>query len=124
MVFEEIVEKSFSYYDTSINEGENFYHAFCMGILYNGSNNFDIKSNRESGYGRYDLILTPKNNSCKYAYIIEFKVIENNNFDKTIKSAFKQINSKKYDIEFKDKYNVTKIVIVFKRKEIKIEIKK
>lgn len=122
--FTRIVEQSFSYYDVGINQGENFYHAFCMGLLYSGLNNFEIKSNRESGYGRYDLVLTPKNNSCKYAYIIEFKAIENDNFNRTLRNAIKQINEKKYDDEFKNIYNVTKIVIVFKRKEIKIEIRR
>ena len=69
--FKMIVEESFSYYDINIKHGENFYHAFVMGLLYSGSNNFIIKSNRESGYGRYDLILKPKNKDIKYAYIIE-----------------------------------------------------
>ena len=122
--FKKIVLTSFSYYDVDINQGENFYHAFCMGLLYSGSNYFDIKSNRESGFGRYDLIITPKNNSCNYAYIIEFKAIELDNFNRTIKKALKQINEKKYDSEFKGKYKVTKIAIVFKGKELKIEIRK
>lgn len=94
-----------------------------MGLLYGSTNYFNIKSNRESGIGRFDLVLTPKNNSCEFAYIIEFKVIENNNFDKTLKEAFKQIEEKKYDTEFKDLYKVNKIAIVFKGKELKIEIK-
>ena len=119
-----IVETSFSYYDVGINNGENFYHAFCMGLLYSGLKNFNIKSNRESGFGRYDLIITPKPNCGKYAYIVEFKAIENNSFDKTIKNAFRQIQDRKYDVEFKEEYDLTKIVIVFKGKELKIEIKK
>ena len=48
-VFSKIVEESFSYYDVDINNGENFYHAFVMGLLYSGSNNFKITSNREAG---------------------------------------------------------------------------
>ena len=61
--FTKIVLESFSYYDVGINQGENFYHAFCMGLFYSGLQNFNIKSNREAGYGRYDLLISPKNNS-------------------------------------------------------------
>ena len=122
--FKDVVLKSFSYYDVPNNDsGENFYHAFVMGLLYSGSNNFNITSNRESGYGRYDLILEPKNNSCNYAYVIEFKAIEENDFDKTLEKAFKQIDEKKYCENIKE-YDVTKIVIVFKGKEIRIETRK
>ena len=122
--FKMIVEESFSYYDVPNNDsGENFYHAFVMGLLYSGSNNFIIKSNRESGYGRYDLILKPKNKDIKYAYIIEFKAIENGNFEETVEKAFKQIEDKNYVAEVKD-YDVTKIVIVFKGKECRIETRK
>ena len=121
-IFTRIVEESFSYYDVDVNNGENFYHAFVMGLLYSNNNNFKITSNRESGYGRYDLLLKPINNSCNNAYIVEFKSIENNNFDETIEKAFKQIEDKKYEVEISE-YNITKIVIVFKYKEVKIEIR-
>ena len=121
--FKRIVLESFSYYDVNVKHGENFYHAFVMGLLYSGSVNFSITSNRESGYGRYDLLLKPKNNSCHYAYIIEFKAIEENDFDNTMEKAFKQIEDKNYQEEIKE-YDVTKIVIVFKGKEIRIETRK
>ena len=121
--FEEIVLNSFSYYDVSVNNGENFYHAFIMGLLYSNSSKFKITSNREAGCGRYDLLLKPINDSCNNAYIIEFKSIEKNDFDKTIEEAFNQIELKRYDTGL-DGYNVTKIVIVFKGKKVKIEIRK
>ena len=119
---EKIVEESFSYYDVDRRYGENFYHAFVMGLLYSSNSNFKITSNREAGFGRYDLLLKPINDSCNYAYIIEFKSIEKDNFDETIDKAFKQIEEKNYEAEIKE-YNVTKIVVVFKYKEIKIEIR-
>ena len=119
--FKNVVIKSFSYYDVPNNDsGENFYHAFVMGLLYSSNNLFSITSNRESGFGRYDLVLKPKNDSCRYAYVIEFKAISNNDFDKTIKDAFEQIDEKNY-IESIKEYDVTKIVIVFKGKDIRIE---
>ena len=118
-----IVEESFIYYDINIIHGENFYHAFVMGLLYSGSNNFIIKSNRESRYGRYDLILKPRNEDIKYAYIIEFKAVYEDTFEETVEKAFKQIEEKNYVAEVKD-YDVTKIVIVFKGKECLIETRK
>ena len=118
-----IVLDSFSYYDVAGRNGENFYHAFVMGLLYSSNSLFSITSNRESGFGRYDLVLKPKNNSCRYAYVIEFKAISNNDFDKTIEDAFKQIDEKNY-VESIKEYDVTKIVIVFKGKEIRIETRK
>ncbi len=116
--FTNIVEESFSYYDVpSTNNGENFYHAFTLGLLRSSSNDFEITSNRESGYGRYDLMLKPI--IGKYAYIIEFKVSDSD-FDKTISEAFKQIEDNHYDVSLKD-YDVTKMVIAFKGKKVKIE---
>ena len=120
---ERIVLGSFSYYDVAGINGENFYHAFVMGLLYSANDVFEITSNPESGYGRYDLLLEPKDGSCKYAYIIEFKSITDNDFSKTMEKAFKQIEEKKYANSFKD-YDFTKIVIVFKGKEIMIETRK
>ena len=116
--FKNIVEESFSYYDVpNTNNGENFYHAFTLGLLRSSSSEFEITSNRESGYGRYDLMLKPINS--KYAYIIEFKV-SGSDFDKTIEEGFKQIDEQKYDLSLKD-YNVIKMVIAFRGKKIKIE---
>ncbi len=117
--FKNIVEESFSYYDVPNNQdGENFYHAFTLGLLRSSQSNFEITSNRESGYGRYDLMLKPLNS--KYAYIIEFKLLRDNDFDKTIEEGFKQIEENKYELSLKD-YDVTKMVIAFKGKKVKIE---
>ncbi len=117
--FKNIVEESFSYYDVPNNhDGENFYHAFTLGLLRSSQSNFEITSNRESGYGRYDLMLKPINS--KYAYIIEFKLLRDNDFDKTIEDGFKQIEDNHYDVTLKD-YDVTKMVIAFKGKKVKIE---
>ena len=122
--FQDVVVKSFSYYDVPNNDsGENFYHAFVMGLLYSSNSLFEITSNRESGFGRYDLILKPKIEEIDHAYIIEFKAISNNDFDETIEKVFKQIEEKNYKEKIKE-YDVTKIVIVFKGKEIKMEIRK
>ncbi len=117
--FENVVIESFSYYDVpNNNNGENFYHAFAMGLLMSGSSNYEITSNRESGYGRYDLILKPFDKNVT-AYIIEFKVSDSD-FDNTIEEGFRQIDEMKYEVSLKD-YKIVKMVIAFKGKKLKIE---
>ncbi len=120
--FENIVIESFSYYDVpDNNNGENFYHAFTMGLLRSGCNNYEITSNRESGYGRYDLILKPFDKN-KTAYIIEFKVA-GSDFDKAIEDGFRQIDEMKYEVSLKG-YKIIKMVIAFKGKKLKFETRK
>ncbi|NJO02327.1 MAG: hypothetical protein HC880_12120 [Bacteroidia bacterium] len=50
----------FSYHDVPGYEPESFYHAFVLGLLVNLEERYEIKSNRESGTGRYDIMLIPK----------------------------------------------------------------
>ena len=90
-----------------------------MGLLYSSNNYYKITSNKESGYGRYDLILKPKRET-NYAYVIEFKLVKDNDFKKTIEEAFKQIEEKDYANAIKE-YEVTKVVIAFKGKKVMIE---
>ena len=118
--FKGIVEDSFSYYDLNKRYGESFYHAFAMGLLYSAADNFKIKSNRESGKGRYDLLLISRKNN--YAYIIEFKTAYDKSLDETLEDAFKQIDEMDYINEVKN-YEVTKIAVAFKRKDVKIDIR-
>jgi uncharacterized protein (UPF0305 family) len=62
---------------------------------------YDIKSNRESGFGRYDIMLIPKNKATDKAYIIEFKVKKQyeESLEEALKNALAQIKEKKYDQE-------------------------
>ena len=68
---------TFSYYDTANSEpeetSERFYHGFVLGMLIDLRKEYQILSNRESGYGRYDVMLVPKKEN-QNAYVIEFKV--------------------------------------------------
>ncbi len=123
--FKSIVQSGFSYYDVPKNQkGENFYHGFVMGLLYDSTNRvFDITSNRESGEGRYDLVLKPINNSTNNAYIIELKSATRFGFDKTIENSFSQIEKKGY-IESVKEFNVTEIAIAYIGKKIKIETRR
>jgi pyruvoyl-dependent arginine decarboxylase (PvlArgDC) len=87
---------------------------------------YTIKSNRESGYGRYDVMLIPKNKKER-GIIFEFKKVdkfEKENVEKAIESAKKQIIEKNYESEMKELEieNIIKIAVVFEGKNIEMEI--
>ena len=93
----------FSYFDTgkspSGQEPEKFYHGFVLGLLVDLQKDYNITSNRESGFGRYDVMLEPKNPIKDVGVIIEFKVINpkrENSLEETVVSALQQIEEKKY----------------------------
>ena len=83
-------------------EPERFYHGFVLGMVVNLSDTYEVKSNRESGYGRYDVMLEPKDRNGK-AFIFEFKVLnpyeEEKTLEDTLANAHKQIKEKKYESE-------------------------
>ena len=60
-IFKEFTVNSLSYFDTSGSEAEKVYHAFVLGLLLNLRDDYQVKSNRESGYGRYDIMIIPDN---------------------------------------------------------------
>lgn len=96
--------QSFSYFDTGKNpsgeETERFYHIFVLGLTVELSDRYVITSNRESGLGRYDVMLEPKKpvNGATYGIIIEFKVQNANEkeLSGTVKEALRQIDEKGY----------------------------
>ena len=105
----EITANIFSCFDVAGKEEsrirpENFYHGFVLGLMVDQSENYIITSNRESGYGRYDIMLEPKDKkSQKYpGIVIEFKVINSRkekSLEETVAAALKQIENKDYDTE-------------------------
>jgi hypothetical protein len=113
-----------SYNDVGINNSENFYHAFVLGLLVQLEDEYEVLSNRESGIGRYDVMLIPKNINNN-GIIIEFKSVrlsKNESLDELLDQALKQIVDKKYDTELKRKgvKNIIKWAIAFKGKEVKV----
>ena len=80
---------------------ENFYHGFVLGLMVELKDSYYITSNRESGYGRYDVMLEPMEQE-KPGFVLEFKV-QNKEAEATLKDtvavALKQIEDKKYDTE-------------------------
>ena len=79
---------------------ERFYHGFVLGLLVEVRDLYEIRSNRESGYGRYDVMLIPKTKEND-GIILEFKVKESEEktLEETVQTALAQIESKKYDAE-------------------------
>ena len=94
---------TFSYFDTgnspSEQEPERFYHGFVLGLMVELADRYNITSNRESGFGRYDVMLEPLSVGDT-AYILEFKVHdseEEKDLRDTVKAAHRQIEEKEYD---------------------------
>jgi len=111
-----------SYHDFS-NTPEKVYHALVLGMLVWLSNDYDIRSNRESGYGRFDILFKPKNLNNQ-GIIIEFKRIDNDeDSEKILNSALEQIHKKKYDVELKTAgvNHLLKIAVGFKGKEVHVK---
>ena len=88
-------------YASERNQPERFYHGFVLGMLVEIRDLYDVRSNRESGYGRYDVMLIPKNKTNN-AIILEFKVQEpdmEKTLEETVQAALEQIKEKNYDAE-------------------------
>ena len=124
--FRILVREMFSYMDVGENTAENFYHAFVLGMLVGLKDTYYVNSNRESGYGRYDIMLEPKEKSGN-SFIMEFKVaddLEDESIEEVIESAKKQIEEKGYESNLRERgyTNITKMVYAFKEKECKMEI--
>lgn len=95
---------TFSYFDTGKKpseqrEPERFYHGFVLGLLVDKADQYVVKSNRESGFGRYDVVMEPMEPTDP-AVIMEFKVYDKDdketNLEDTAKNALHQIEEKKY----------------------------
>ena len=102
----EVALSTFSFFDTGNkpshrNEPERFYHGFVLGLIVELKDKYHVFSNRESGFGRYDICLEPcdKNNP---AYILEFKVHDpddEKDLEATVKNALQQIEDNNYDAD-------------------------
>lgn len=96
-----LTSEMFSYFDTgnkpSAIEPERFYHGFVLGLMVELADRYVITSNRESGFGRYDVMLEPKR-AGDNAVILEFKVQEDDEKDlsDTVQEALRQICDKDY----------------------------
>ena len=125
--------KTISYFDSgnspSDEEPERFFHGLVLGLMVDQTENYIITSNRESGYGRYDIMLEPidKSNENQPGIVIEFKVInpkKEKTLEETVEAALNQIEDKEYDAELVKrgvkKENIHHYGFAFKGKKVLI----
>ena len=96
-----VTREMFSYFDTGKNpysEPERFYHGFVLGLMVELSDRYTVTPNRESGFGRYDVMLEPREISRDDAIILEFKVqdTKEKNLSDTVSEALRQIEERNY----------------------------
>lgn len=96
-----VTREMFSYFDTGKNpysEPDRFYHGFVLGLMVELSDRYTITSNRESGFGRYDVMLEPRDVSKDDAVILEFKVqgTKEKELSDSVSAALRQIEDKDY----------------------------
>ena len=106
----DISDELFSSFDTGKNpsgktQPERFYHGFVLGLMVELRDRYYISSNKESGFGRYDIMLEPKDKNMD-AFIIEFKVVHTRRgetLEEAVKAALEQIEQKKYEMVLRDR---------------------
>ena len=121
-LFQEIVMNTLSYFDLSGKRPENVYHSFVLGLLVSLGDQYEVKSNRESGYGRYDVMLIPRD-LTKKGIIIEFKkvnALKKETLQEAVQQALQQIERKQYEQELRARgiTNFLKIAMAFDGKEV------
>ena len=125
LYFGDFIEKVCSYYDFSEQEPERVYHALVLGMMVQLQSEYRITSNRESGYGRYDVILHPLKANLP-AFVFEFKrfvASKENTIQDVLDAAMLQMKTKNYAAILKQEghTNIHLIAIAFKGKEVKMQ---
>ena len=106
----DVAMSTFSSFDTGNHpsdrsQPERFYHGFVLGLLVDIRDNYEVLSNRESGFGRYDVVLVPREKG-RDAFVMEFKVFddsEESGLEDTVAAALRQIDEKNYDTQLLDR---------------------
>ena len=126
-ILQDFVVSTLSYFDPDRKEPEALYLGFIAGLLLNLSPEYRVKTNRESGLGRYDVLIKPEDKN-KRAIIIELKSVQRTKHkdpEKAIKEAFLQIEKKRYEkgLLAEGYENIMKMVIVTDKKEVWVRVR-
>ncbi|MEM7588937.1 MAG: AAA family ATPase [Myxococcota bacterium] len=121
--FPKLVATSVGYYDTGGDNPERFYHAFVLGLMQYLRDRYHIRSERESGTGRYDLALEPKNNTLR-GFVMEFKkgLRADGTLQQAAEKALKQIQDKSYHTDLLQRgiKQVIAIGLAFRGKQVAV----
>jgi hypothetical protein len=125
LILNDFVITTLSYFDAKGEEPEAVYLGFIAGMLVGLGSEYSVKTNRESGYGRYDVLVKPGDKN-KQAIIMELKSVNktrHKDFDKSIQEALKQIEDRAYAKELQaEGYNdILKLAIVSDGKLVKVQ---
>jgi len=119
-ILKKYLRESASYFDVKGEEPEKFYHGFVMGLIVSLSDTHFVQSNKESGEGRYDVLLIPKD-PLKLGLILEFKVSESDTvLQKTAEQALAQITERGYTTELQQRgiHHILKVGLAFWGKDV------
>lgn len=124
-LFYEFVANTFSQFDVNGKEPERFYHAFVLGMIVGLEKEYEIKSNRESGLGRHDVMLIPFD-TTKNGIIIEFKKVSSyakETLESAVDKALQQIHDKNYAQELRTRgiKQIVELGIAFEGKKVCIK---
>lgn len=124
-IFRDFVMHAFSIFDMGGAEPEKVYHAFVLGLLVGLRDDYEVKSNRESGYGRYDVMLIPRLGQASghksMGVILEFKKAQRGEtLEQAAEAALRQMEDRRYEAELNDRgiRHVFKLGIAFEGKQV------
>lgn len=125
-MLQETVLHTFSYHDVSDDRSESFYHAFVLGLLVYLDKQYEVRSNRESGYGRHDVMIIPreKDKGLK-GIVLEFKkanTLQGESIEEALDAALHQIEEKRYEAELRNRgiQDIIKLGIAFRGKQVRV----
>ena len=119
---QDVVINMMSYNDVRKDISEISYHSFVLGLVAYLNGRYTIKSNRESGFGRYDIAIIPYNKE-KLGFVLEFKMVkEGRTVEETIAEAKKQVIENRYNEELKEAgiKNIKQLGVVFEKKHVTV----
>jgi len=122
-LLQEFMETSFSYFDLDNKNPEKVYHALILGMLVSLRASHEISSNGEAAYGRYDVVIIPKDIS-KLGLVLEFKAVrEEKLMKKSAKKALEQINTQGYakKLEARGIKKILKLALIFCGKKVLVK---